>query len=108
MIEGGHYINYRGATVDCSSFAAAGYASLGDKTRGAYNVLLDLITAFSPSNAVSSGTAVHYTLLYEGDLTLNAGGQGTVDDLARAGLDVTDIEPLTVPALIDSLVGTST
>ncbi len=72
VICGRSYINHHDETIDCSDFAAAGYASVGQrvqggrKTRGAYSVLVDLITAFS-----GDVHAVDYMLLYERDLALS-------------------------------------
>jgi hypothetical protein len=47
VIAGRRYVNHRGQTVDCGAFAARGYAELPGKTRAAYNVLLDLVSAFA-------------------------------------------------------------
>lgn len=72
VICGRSYINHLDETVDCSAFAAGGYSSLGQhvqggrKTKGAYSVLVDLVTAFS-----GDVHAVDYMLLYERDLALS-------------------------------------
>ena len=49
VIAGSSYITNTGDLVDCSSFAAASYDTLGQgQTRGAYNVLTDLILSYAP------------------------------------------------------------
>jgi hypothetical protein len=71
VICGKGYINHEGASIDCSSFAALRYAELGKRvngvymTKGAYSVLVDVITAFS-----GDVHAADYMLLYEQDLDL--------------------------------------
>ena len=74
VICGRGYLNHRDQLVDCSSFAATTYATLGTKvagvyqSKGAYSVLVDLVTAFSGSEH-----ALDYTLIYEADLALDPG-----------------------------------
>ncbi len=104
VIEGKRYLNHRGVVVDCSSFASPGYAGLGPKTRGAYNVLLDLITMFAPSNAIS-GTRVNYTLLHEPDLDLAVSANQKLSEAARIDLPAAEVEPWTVSRLVGALVG---
>jgi hypothetical protein len=71
-ICGAGYINFDGRTVDCRSFAAARYVDLGASggpdyhSKGAYSVLVDLVTAFSEGRHAAT-----YTLLYERDLELD-------------------------------------
>ncbi len=70
VICGRGYINHHGQQVDCSDFAASNYTQLGTGqgryySKGAYSVLVDLVTAFS-----GSIHAARYMLLYERDLTL--------------------------------------
>jgi len=49
-IAGESYINDKGALVNCSKFAARSYPELGShKTRGAYNMLTDLLLSYSPA-----------------------------------------------------------
>ena len=103
VIEGSRYVNHRGAVVDCSAFAAPSYSGLGAKTKGAYNVLLDLITVFAPSNA-TSGVGLHYTLLYEKDLQLQTTPGRTIDQVARMNLPAAEVEPWTVGRLVGGLV----
>lgn len=103
VIEGTRYLDHRGTVVDCSAFAAPSYSGLGGKTKGAYNVLLDLITVFAPSNA-TSGVALHYTLLYERDLELKANANQTIDQVARMNLPAGEVEPWTVGRLVGGLV----
>ena len=70
MINGTAYIGPSNELIDCSTFAATNngeVASNPAKTRGAYNVLVDLVTSLAsdlPTNAVK------YTLLVERDLDL--------------------------------------
>ncbi|MEZ4933898.1 MAG: peptidoglycan-binding domain-containing protein [Saprospiraceae bacterium] len=59
VIAGKSYINPDGQVIDCSAFASDGYDDLDrNKTRGAYNVLTDLILNYSAKGVT---TAV-YTL----------------------------------------------
>jgi peptidoglycan hydrolase-like protein with peptidoglycan-binding domain len=99
VIEGTRYLNHRGVVVDCSAFAAPNYTTLGNKTKGAYNVLLDLITVFAPSNA-ASGVGLHYTLLYERDLQLETTPGQTIDQVARMNLPAAEVEPWTLGRLV--------
>jgi hypothetical protein len=71
VINGSVYLNPAGEIVSCQSFAAVRSGEPqtpgSGKTRGAYNLLVDLVTALScdmPSNTV------RYTLFKEGDLSL--------------------------------------
>ncbi len=70
VIAGSRYINHLNTKVDCLDYASVGYSGLSNKTRGAYNVLLDLMTVFAPDISLSDGTLIHYTLLYERDLNI--------------------------------------
>jgi hypothetical protein len=86
VINGTLYVNERGELIDCSAFAAVNNGEIAgnpSKTRGAYNVLLDLVTALSsdlPNNSVK------YTLLTEQDMELSpALNQGLADTRARVG-----------------------
>ena len=103
VIEGKRYLNHRGVVVDCSAFASPGYAGLGPKTRGAYNVLLDLITVFAPSNA-AAGAGLHYTLLYEGDLGLKVSANQTLGEAAKVDLPGAEVESFTIARLVATLV----
>ncbi len=70
VINGTVYINERNELIDCSAFAATNNGEVANnpsKTRGAYNVLLDLVTALSGDLPSSS---VKYMLLNEADLDL--------------------------------------
>ena len=56
--------------MSCQKFAAVGSkdpTERSDKTRGAYNVLLDLVTALGSD---LPGNVVKYTLLLESDLAM--------------------------------------
>ncbi|MDJ0738824.1 MAG: hypothetical protein QNJ91_03845 [Gammaproteobacteria bacterium] len=74
VICGRGYINHNGDIVDCGEYAATTYATLGRRvdgryqTKGAYSVLVDLVTAFSGDEL-----SLEYTLLYEQDLAIDAG-----------------------------------
>ena len=85
VINGTVYVNPANALVSCADYAAVRSSepmTERSKTRGAYNVLVDLVTALSgdmPSNQVK------YTLLAEDDLDLSpALKQQLADDRARA------------------------
>ena len=85
VINGTAYIGPSNELIDCSTFAATNngeVASNPAKTRGAYNVLVDLVTSLAsdlPTNAVK------YTLLVERDLDLGpAVKERLADARARA------------------------
>ncbi|ANP47557.1 hypothetical protein ATE48_17425 [Candidatus Viadribacter manganicus] len=71
VINGSVYLNPAGEIVNCQSFAAVRSGEPqtpgSGKTRGAYNLLVDLVTALSGD--MQSNT-VRYTLLKEPDLVL--------------------------------------
>ncbi len=59
VIAGQSYLNHTNELVDCSNFASVTYGDLGHgKTRGAYNLLSDLILNYAPAGVQQ----VHYTL----------------------------------------------
>ena len=71
VINGSAYLDPNNQLVDCSAFAAVNNSEVSSnrsKTRGAYNVLLDLVTALGNDIANAS---VKYTLLVEADLDLS-------------------------------------
>ncbi len=71
VIAGKSYINHLDQVADCSGFAAAGYSTLNTsvkKTKGAYNVLADLIVSFSAPGV----NYMYYTLGREASLKLDA------------------------------------
>ena len=80
VINGTVYLNPAHELISCAPFAATTpreAASTPSKTRGAYNVLVDLVTALSgdmPSNTVK------YTLLTEPDLDLAPALKQSLDD----------------------------
>lgn len=86
VINGTLYINHDNELIDCSGFAAINNKEVAkdrSKTRGAYNVLLDLVTALSGDTGSST---VKYMLLTEQDLNLDPKlKQGLADARARAG-----------------------
>lgn len=59
VIAGSSYLNSDNKLIDCTHYASTSYAGLSQgKTRGAYNVLCDLVLAYSPLNE----DVVWYTL----------------------------------------------
>ncbi len=71
VITGSVYLNAKNELIDCSAFVATNngeVASTPGKTRGAYNMLLDLVTALGSD---VSGSSVTYTMLVESDLGLS-------------------------------------
>lgn len=89
-INGTVYLNADDELVDCAAFAATTPAEAStdaSKTRGAYNVLLDLVTALGSD---LPGSTVRYALLAEDDLALApALAQGLADARRRVGQMVT-------------------
>ena len=85
VITGGLYINHQDKLIDCLEFVARNNERVNEKptrTRGAYNVLLDLVAALA-SDARSN--TVKYTLLAEDDLALDEKlKQRLADDRAAA------------------------
>jgi len=71
VINGTAYIGPDDQLIDCSTFAATNNGEIAAnpaKTRGAYNVILDLVTALGSDLPTNN---VKYTLLVEQDLDLN-------------------------------------
>lgn len=86
VIAGMSYINHQDVSVDCKDFAAKNYSELGKKTRGAYNVIADLVAAYHPKDS----NLVYYTLLHETALELDDTfgafyAADTLDRLKNAG-----------------------
>ena len=72
VINGSAYIGPTGERVDCSSFVATNNGEVAanpSKTRGAYNVIVDLVMGLGND---LPGHSVLYTLLAERDLSLSA------------------------------------
>ena len=75
VIVGKGYIDHNDEVVNCSEYAATKYDQLGTKingvyqTKGAYNVLTDLVAALS--GADQDDNVVRYMLIYERDLALS-------------------------------------
>ena len=70
MVNGSLYLDEKNALVDCTAFAATNNGEVATnplKTRAAYNVLADLVTALAGD---LPGGSVKYTLLAEKDLDL--------------------------------------
>lgn len=84
VIAGKSYINHKNELQDCSKFASSSYGGLTDskkQTKGAYNVLTDLILCYAPPNV----TTLYYTLGREDSLALssNFGSHFASDVLKR-------------------------
>ena len=73
VLAGSGYEDFRGELVDCSSYVAIRNSEIeqtgGRKTRGAYNVLGDLITALG--SGLATEDQVYFTLIHENDCLLN-------------------------------------
>jgi hypothetical protein len=69
VITGSGYEDFRGQIINCSSYVATNNGevtrSRGKKTRGAYNVLSDLLIAFG--SGLAQPGEISYTLLHEND-----------------------------------------
>ena len=83
-INGTVYMNASNQVISCAAFAAADpkeASTSSGKTRGAYNVLLDLVSALASD--ISNGS-LKYMLLTESDLALApALAQGLADARAQ-------------------------
>ena len=84
VIAGKNYINNHNQLVDCSKFASSAYSELNTsskKTKGAYNVLADLIVCYSKPGI----DHVLYTLGREESLNLDAnfGSDYAIDALKK-------------------------
>ena len=69
VISGKSYMTGQGKLVDCSDFAATKYADLGGKTRGAYDILVDLILTYAQPGV----TSISYTLAKDDAIFLSDG-----------------------------------
>jgi len=78
VIAGRKYKNIKNDIIDLSASSSAGYSALGKKTRGAYNLLIDLATVFADDIRCGSSDTLYYTLLYESDL-MNVPGSAGID-----------------------------
>jgi hypothetical protein len=114
VISGGQYLNHSNVKIDCSAFAAARYADLPAKTRGAYNALLDLMTVFAPRISVRNSSVIYYTLLYERDFEIDASPGQMLSKAAfaslstLAGADLAQLEQdVAVNNIVDKLVRNS-
>ena len=69
VLAGSGYEDFQGELVNCSSYVAINNSKIketgGSKTRGAYNVLGDLITAFG--SGLPTEERVYFTLIDEND-----------------------------------------
>ena len=74
VITGSGYENHENRLVSCSSYVAVNNTEVStrgkSKTRGAYNVMADLLVALSAD--MRNPGRVEYTLLHESDLALDA------------------------------------
>jgi len=84
VVNGTLYINDKNELIDCSGFSATNNAEVAansSRTRGAYNVLADVVTALSGD---LPGNAVKYTLLNETEMELSPALAGQLaDTMAR-------------------------
>lgn len=84
VINGTVYLNSSDELINCAAFSGVNQTELNgnlSKTRGAYNVLLDLVTALGSD---LQGSSIKYTLLVEQDLDrAPALKQGLADAAAR-------------------------
>jgi len=73
VLTGSGYEDFRGNLINCSSYVALNNSEIeetsGSKTRGAYNVLGDLITALG--SGLPTEEKIHFTLIHENDCSLN-------------------------------------
>lgn len=73
VVGGARYIDHEGRLVDCTPHAATYYTDLAHgETRGAWNVLMDILTVALPQFGIE-GSEVLFTLLYEEDLRPDSG-----------------------------------
>jgi hypothetical protein len=87
VVVGKGYIDHNDAVINCTGYAATKYDQLGAKnddgvyqTKGAYNVLTDLVAALS--GADQDDNVVRYMLIYERDLALSPEiGAGKADEI---------------------------
>ncbi|TXE07831.1 hypothetical protein ES711_10390 [Gelidibacter salicanalis] len=84
VIAGKSYLNHKNELQDCSNFASSSYSGLTEsnkKTKGAYNVLTDLILCYAPQGI----NHIYYTLGREESLNLSAsfGGQYALNTLNK-------------------------
>jgi hypothetical protein len=83
VINGSVYLGTRGQVVSCTAFAALNNGEINStptRTRGAYNLLLDLVTALGSDLPPT----VKYTLLTDADLALSpALGEGLASARAQ-------------------------
>ncbi|MDO7170580.1 peptidoglycan-binding domain-containing protein [Mariniflexile sp. AS56] len=84
VIAGKSYINHNNELQDCSKFASSSYSGLTDsnkQTKGAYNMLTDLILCYAPPHV----TSIFYTLGREDSLALsnNFGAEFATNVLKR-------------------------
>ena len=87
VIAGAGYLNHRREVILCPDVALNNTrlkASGGRLTRGAYNVLSDLVIALS--NDMRNPGGVSYTLLHEADLALDPSMADRMADYRRAAL----------------------
>jgi peptidoglycan hydrolase-like protein with peptidoglycan-binding domain len=89
VMQGLAYVDHAGRKQDCSGFSATGYAALGTKnargavqTKGAYTFLSDLVTALSGGG--SDDNIVHYMLVSDADLALDAEAARLASDALKA------------------------
>lgn len=83
VIAGTGYINHLGDLVECKDVSGRSFVAINNgavsatQTRGAYNVLADLVTALSGD---MNSSVIKYMLLQESDLGMNAEVAGFISD----------------------------
>ncbi len=85
VINGAAYLNPKNERIDCSSFVATNNTEVANdpsKTRGAYNLLADLVLGLGSD---LPGNTIRYTLLMEQDLALTQSPL-IADARAKAGV----------------------
>ena len=104
-------MNHLNNKVNCLTYAARTYTELPRKTRGAYTVLLDLLTVFAPNISVRNGSMINYSLLYDRDLNLETIAGQTLASAALAVLTrLTEVvlsqikEVISIDNIVDRLV----
>ncbi|MFT4762511.1 MAG: hypothetical protein ACI9XO_003204 [Paraglaciecola sp.] len=74
VIAGASYINHKDEVIDCSKFASPSYAGMKKKagvprkTKGAYNLLADLVAVYRPKEQ----NTIRYTLGRDSNLNMTA------------------------------------
>lgn len=93
VIAGTGYINHLGDLVECKDVSGRSFVAINNgavsatQTRGAYNVLADLVTALSGD---MNSSVIKYMLLQESDLGMSAEVAGFVTDAQQQARPLID------------------